>query len=186
MDLSGECEGSGAPCRSDDVVPTSGCCCPYYHEAIELVGRRWTGAILRVLMERPMRFSEVGQAVPELSDRLLSARMKELEARGLVQRTVHPGPPVRVEYSLSEDGSRAWTDARSVAGVGAALAPRAHRGLRHCPHAGRSQSAGWRATKLSSGRRTRRSSAANGATIPTSPFGSGVNARAWNAVRLSR
>jgi DNA-binding HxlR family transcriptional regulator len=68
------------------------------------VGRRWTGAILRVLMDRPMRFSEVVQAVPELSDRLLSARMKELEARGIVQRTVHPGPPVRVEYSLSEMG----------------------------------------------------------------------------------
>ena len=81
-----------------------GCCCPLYHEAIELVGRRWTGAILRVLMERPMRFSEIGQAVPELSARLLSARMKELEARGIVNRTVHQGPPTRVEYSLSEMG----------------------------------------------------------------------------------
>ena len=85
-------------------VPPHGHCCPFYHEAIELVGRRWTGAIIRVLMERPMRFSEVGQAVPELSDRLLSARMKELEARGIVERTVHPGPPVRVEYSLSRMG----------------------------------------------------------------------------------
>ncbi len=81
-----------------------GCCCPLYHEAIELVGRRWTGAILRVLMERPMRFSEIGQAIPELSDRLLSARIKELEARGMVRRTVHAGPPVRVEYALSEMG----------------------------------------------------------------------------------
>jgi DNA-binding HxlR family transcriptional regulator len=79
-------------------------CCPFYHEAVELVGRRWSGAILRVLMDRPMRFSEVVQAVPELSDRLLSARMKELEARGIVERTVHSGPPVRVEYSLSEMG----------------------------------------------------------------------------------
>jgi DNA-binding HxlR family transcriptional regulator len=79
-------------------------CCPLYHEAVELVGRRWTGAILRVLMDGPMRFSEVAQAVPELSDRLLSERMKELEARGIVQRTVHPGPPVRVEYSLSKMG----------------------------------------------------------------------------------
>ena len=85
-------------------VAQSSCCCPFYHEAVELVGRRWTGAILRVLMDRPMRFSEVGQAVPELSDRLLSARMKELEARGIVRRTVHAGPPVRVEYSLSEMG----------------------------------------------------------------------------------
>jgi DNA-binding HxlR family transcriptional regulator len=79
-------------------------CCPLYHEAVELVGRRWTGAILRVLMDGPLRFSEIAQAVPELSDRLLSERMKELEARGIVGRTVHPGPPVRVEYGLSEMG----------------------------------------------------------------------------------
>jgi DNA-binding HxlR family transcriptional regulator len=79
-------------------------CCPLYHEAVELVGRRWTGAILRVLMDGPLRFSEIAQAVPELSDRLLSERMKELEARGIVERTVLPGPPVRVEYSLSKMG----------------------------------------------------------------------------------
>lgn len=79
-------------------------CCPLYHEAVELIGKRWTGAILRVLMERPMRFSEISVAVPELSDRLLSERMKELEARGMVRRTVIPGPPVRVEYALSEMG----------------------------------------------------------------------------------
>jgi len=80
-------------------------CCPLYHEAVELIGRRWSGAILRVLMDGPMRFSEVAQAVPELSDRLLSERMKELEARGIVERAVHSGPPVRVEYSLSEMGA---------------------------------------------------------------------------------
>jgi DNA-binding HxlR family transcriptional regulator len=79
-------------------------CCPLYHEAVELVGRRWTGAILRVLMDGPLRFSEIAQAVPELSDRLLSERMKELEARGIVERNVLPGPPVRVEYSLSRMG----------------------------------------------------------------------------------
>jgi DNA-binding HxlR family transcriptional regulator len=79
-------------------------CCPLYHEAVELVGRRWTGAILRVLMDGPMRFSEIAQSVPELSDRLLSERMKELEARGIVQRSVIPGPPVRVEYELSTMG----------------------------------------------------------------------------------
>src|SRR6202521_5575423 len=79
-------------------------CCPLYHEAVELVGRRWTGAILRVLMDGPLRFSEIAQAVPELSDRLLSERMKELEARGIVERTVISGPPLRVEYSLSQMG----------------------------------------------------------------------------------
>src|SRR5580693_3042709 len=81
-----------------------GSCCPLYHEAVELVGRRWTGAIVRVLMDGPLRFSEVAQAVPELSDRLLSERMKELEARGIVRRTVHAGPPLRVEYQLSRMG----------------------------------------------------------------------------------
>ena len=79
-------------------------CCPFYHEAIELVGRRWTGAILRVLMDGPLRFSEVAQAVPELSGRLLSERMKELEKRGIVERTVKPGPPLKVEYELSVMG----------------------------------------------------------------------------------
>ncbi len=79
-------------------------CCPLYHEAVELVGRRWTGAILRVLMDGPLRFSEIAQSVPELSDRLLSERMKELEARGIVDRRVIAGPPLRVEYELSKMG----------------------------------------------------------------------------------
>jgi DNA-binding HxlR family transcriptional regulator len=81
-------------------------CCPHLHEAVELVGRRWTGAILEVLRQspRPMRFSEIAQAVPDLSDRLCSERMKELEARGIVERRVHPGPPVRVSYALTDMG----------------------------------------------------------------------------------
>src|ERR1700752_4948598 len=80
-------------------------CCPLYHEAVERVGRRWTGAIPRRLMDGPLRFSQIAQAIPELSDRLLSERMKELEARGMVQRTVIPGPPLRVQYELSQMGS---------------------------------------------------------------------------------
>ncbi len=82
------------------------CCCPLYHEAIELIGRRWTGAIVGVLIvqQSGLRFCEIATAVPELSDRLLSERMKELEARGLVERTVRPGRPVHVEYALTEMG----------------------------------------------------------------------------------
>ncbi len=93
-------------------------CCPLYHEAVELVGRRWTGAILGVLMDGPLRFSEIAQAIPELSDRLLSERMKELEARGMVRRTVFSGPPLRVRYELSEMGRElepALTEIRSWA-----------------------------------------------------------------------
>lgn len=95
--------GADEPSEGSQEGRVSGCC-PYYHEAVELVGKRWTGAILRVLMDGPLRFSEIAQAVPELSDRLLSERMKELEGRGIVERTVLPGPPLRVEYSLSRMG----------------------------------------------------------------------------------
>ena len=98
-----------APARRRVAVATEvppGECCPHLHEAIELIGKRWTGAIVYVLLHhgRPMRFSEVGQAVPQLSDRLLSERMKELEARGIVHRHVHAESPVRVEYELTTMG----------------------------------------------------------------------------------
>src|SRR3954471_2702201 len=82
-------------------------CCPHLHEAVELVGRRWTGAILEVLRQspRPLRFSEIAVAVPDLSDRLCSERMQELEARGIVERQVHSGPPIRVTYALTDMGA---------------------------------------------------------------------------------
>src|SRR3954449_8762285 len=79
-------------------------CCSLYHHAIELVGKRWTGAILLVLLDGPLHFSGIRQLVPELSDRLLSERLKELEAEGVVERRVLDGAPVRVEYSLTEKG----------------------------------------------------------------------------------
>jgi DNA-binding HxlR family transcriptional regulator len=80
-------------------------CCPHYHQAVELIGRRWTGAIVEILLQGgSMRFSHLAGAVPELSDRMLSDRLKELESRGLVERTVYPGPPLRVEYALTDMG----------------------------------------------------------------------------------
>jgi DNA-binding HxlR family transcriptional regulator len=80
-------------------------CCPYFHKAVELIGRRWTGAILEILMQGgSLRFSTIAAAVPDLSDRMLSDRLKELEAYALVERTVYPGPPVRVQYSLTPRG----------------------------------------------------------------------------------
>lgn len=78
--------------------------CPHFHAAIELIGKRWTGAIVCALTERPMRFGELGKVVPGLSDRLLSQRLRELEEEGLVEREVEAGSPVRVTYSLSEMG----------------------------------------------------------------------------------
>ncbi len=78
--------------------------CPHFHHAIELIGKRWTGAIVFALTERPMRYAELGKAVPGLSDRLLSQRLRELEEEGLVERQVEAGSPVRVTYSLTEAG----------------------------------------------------------------------------------
>lgn len=78
--------------------------CPRFHRAVELVGKRWTGAIIRMLMDGPRRFSEILEAVPGLHDRLLSERLKELEGEGLVRRQVYPETPVRIEYELTEKG----------------------------------------------------------------------------------
>lgn len=84
----------------------SGAVCPHFHHAIELIGKRWTGAIVCALTERPMRYAELGKAIPGLSDRLLSQRLRELEEEGLVQRQVEAGTPVRVTYSLTEAGQQ--------------------------------------------------------------------------------
>jgi DNA-binding HxlR family transcriptional regulator len=78
--------------------------CPKYHHAIELIGRRWTGAILRAMLSGAARFSDIGAAVPGLSDRLLSERLKELEAEGIISRVVVPSTPVRVDYRLTAKG----------------------------------------------------------------------------------
>jgi DNA-binding HxlR family transcriptional regulator len=78
--------------------------CPRFHDAIELIGKRWTGAIVFALTESSLRFGELREAVPGLSDRLLSSRLRELEQEGLVEREVEPGSPVRVSYSLTEAG----------------------------------------------------------------------------------
>jgi DNA-binding HxlR family transcriptional regulator len=96
----------GAPTGEHDrpVTARRESCCSLYHAAVELVGKRWTGAILIVLMDGPLRFSEVKQLVPDLSDRLLSERMKELEAQEIVERRVIGETPVHVEYALTEKG----------------------------------------------------------------------------------
>ena len=78
--------------------------CPYYHEAVELIGRRWAGVIVRALLGGATRFSDIARAVPDLSDRLLSERLKELETAGVLDRHVVPETPVRVEYHLTEKG----------------------------------------------------------------------------------
>lgn len=78
--------------------------CPHFQKAIEVVGRRWSGTILRALLVRPLRFSEIAAAIPEISDRSLSLRLKELEHEALVIRRVDATQPVTVGYELTAKG----------------------------------------------------------------------------------
>lgn len=89
--------------------------CPAYTRAIEIVGRRWTGAIVRSMLAGATRFSDIVAAVPGLSDRLLSQRLKELESEGIVQRQVTPSTPVRIEYSLTQKGQDLAAVVRAIA-----------------------------------------------------------------------
>lgn len=101
--------------------------CPCYQAAIELIGKRWTGAILSALAEGPMRYASLARSIEGVSDRLLSCRLRELEREGLVERTVEPGTPVRVYYSLTPkaqelrpvfeqlgDWARRWVEVKAV------------------------------------------------------------------------
>lgn len=78
--------------------------CVRYQHAVEIIGKRWTGLILKVLMTQPLRFNELAERLEVISDRMLSERLKELEQEGIVERRVLPDAPVRVEYHLTDKG----------------------------------------------------------------------------------
>lgn len=78
--------------------------CPYFEQAIELIGKKWTPLIIRILMNGSRRFSELSRTIPQISAKMLADRMRELEEGGIVTRKVFPETPVRVEYSLTEKG----------------------------------------------------------------------------------
>ena len=78
--------------------------CARFHKAVELIGRRWSGAIIQILLQRPSRYAELRTAIPDITDRMLSERLRELEDESIVARTVIPETPVRVEYSLTSKG----------------------------------------------------------------------------------
>lgn len=80
------------------------CQCKAFQAAIGLLGKPWTALILSVLQERPMRFNELAAQAKGPAAKILSARLKELEAKGLIAREVDPGPPVRVTYHLTAKG----------------------------------------------------------------------------------
>lgn len=79
--------------------------CTVFHEAIELIGKRWTGAILTVMFQGASRFCEIREGIPGISDRLLTERLKELEDNGIVVREVTDARPPQVSYRLTEKGA---------------------------------------------------------------------------------
>jgi DNA-binding HxlR family transcriptional regulator len=89
--------------------------CSRFHRASELIGRRWTGAIIFVLLRSSCRFAALREAIPDITDRMLSDRLQELEAEGIVARTVVPETPVRVEYSLTKKGRSLVTAIDAIA-----------------------------------------------------------------------
>ncbi|MUT64344.1 helix-turn-helix domain-containing protein [Paenibacillus sp. NEAU-GSW1] len=78
--------------------------CPKYEAAADVLGKKWTGLIIRVLLGGPKRFKDIKGQIADMSDKMLTDRMKELEAQGIVKRTVFPEMPVRIEYELTEKG----------------------------------------------------------------------------------
>lgn len=99
-----------------------------FQRAIELIGKRWTGAVARALMSGPVRFNQLLAGIPGISDRVLTERLRELEIEGLVERLVDPGPPVRVSYRLTARGRAlepviASVDAWAADWMGPAAAP---------------------------------------------------------------
>jgi len=90
--------------------------CPRFHRASELIGRRWTGAIIYVLLKARCRFATLRAAVPGITDRMLSERLHELEEEGIVTRTVVPETPVRVEYALTRKGRELAAAVEAIAG----------------------------------------------------------------------
>ncbi|UOF89147.1 helix-turn-helix transcriptional regulator [Fodinisporobacter ferrooxydans] len=78
--------------------------CPKFEAAFELLGKRWTGLLIRVLLSGPKRFKDIAEVIPNMSDRMIAERLKELETAGIVKRTVFPEIPVLIEYELTEKG----------------------------------------------------------------------------------
>lgn len=107
----------------EQAAPVDVAICPYFHAAVELIGRRWNGLILESLGSGPLRYSDLKSRLVEVSPSMLSQRLRELEAQGLVVREVVAGPPVQVTYLLTEAG-------RALAPILAAITGWGHTWLR--------------------------------------------------------
>ena len=129
--------------------------CPHFHHAIELIGRRWTGVVLRTMLHGATRFSDIAAAVPKLSDKMLAERLKELEAEGMITRRVVPVMPVRVEYELTHKG-------RALNTVVEALGEWADQWIGPCPESSEDEGASPAARRITAGTRRNREKRSGG------------------------
>jgi DNA-binding HxlR family transcriptional regulator len=100
---------------SDNASTQPAQVCTRFHRAIELIGSRWTGAILQTLLQGSTRYAVIKAAIPDITDRMLSERLRSLEAEDLVSRRVIPESPVRVEYDLTTKGHELQNALREIA-----------------------------------------------------------------------
>jgi DNA-binding HxlR family transcriptional regulator len=84
--------------------PDDGRICEHVQRAAELVARRWVPQVIYAMQVGPRRYTDLKTAIPQISDAVLSERLKELEAAEIVIRSVEPSTPVRIEYTLSPRG----------------------------------------------------------------------------------
>jgi DNA-binding HxlR family transcriptional regulator len=101
--------------------------CAGFKCAIDVLGRPWNALILNVLQGGPLRFSELSAKAEGPGDKVLSARLKELESTGLLVRHVDPGPPVRVSYALTDEGREFNAVAAAIEKWGRGLAKKLRR-----------------------------------------------------------
>jgi len=96
--------------------------CKTFQNALDILSSRWNALILNVLQAGPLRFSELSERAKGPGDKVLSARLKGLEARGLLLRQVDAGPPVRVSYELTRSGREFGELAQAIERWGRELA----------------------------------------------------------------
>lgn len=101
--------------------------CSRFHAAVELIGRRWNGVILRSLLVGCGRFSTLRASIPGITDAMLSQRLRELEDAGIVSREVIDGRPVEIRYAVTELGARLAPILDAIAAWGDAWASEAGR-----------------------------------------------------------
>lgn len=90
--------------RMENLLLNKECICPRFEKSFMILGKKWSGLIIEVLLLEDRRFKDISEQIPGVSDRVLVERLKELEEEGIVLRTEHTDGPVKVIYSLTEKG----------------------------------------------------------------------------------